>query len=178
LSLGRSSELVDGSFLVPAHRTYLFSKSTQVFHEAYTPTTTFVSLRYSFSDFVDFSTVKENSFASFAFFNLDAFNVGDDHNVRAFRALYISLIWQCHSDLPWTALIGQQLTVYPEYCKFVCSTAKRQNNDARRTITGKRKLTTKRNFTLSTLPELFVAMCSERDFDCECSGVRRLDSFS
>jgi hypothetical protein len=91
-----------------------FLKSTQVFNEAYAPTTTFASLPYSFSDFVDFSTVKKNSFASYAFFNLDAFNVADDHNVRAFRALYVSLNWQCHSDLPWTAnLICQQLTVRP-----------------------------------------------------------------
>jgi hypothetical protein len=87
-----------------------FLKSTQVFNEAYAPTTIFASLPYLFSDFVDFSTVKENSFASYAFFNLDAFNLGDDHNVRAFRALYLSLIWQCHSGLPWTAnLICQQL---------------------------------------------------------------------
>jgi len=81
-------------------------KSTQVFNEAHTPTTTLASLPYSFSDFVDFSTVKENSFASYAFFNLDTFNLGDDHDVRAFRALYVSLIWQCHSDLPWTANCG------------------------------------------------------------------------
>jgi hypothetical protein len=83
-----------------------FLKSTQVFNEAHTPTTTLASLPYSFSDFVDFSTVKENSFASYAFFNLDTFNLGDDHDVRAFRALYVSLIWQCHSDLPWTANCG------------------------------------------------------------------------
>jgi hypothetical protein len=100
--------------LVPAHPHVTFLKSTQVFNEAYAPTTTFASLLYSFSDFVDFSTVKKNSFASYAFFNLDAFNLADDHNVRAFRALYISLIWQSHSDLPWTAnLICQQLTVRP-----------------------------------------------------------------
>ena len=84
----------------------LFLKSTQVFNEARAPNTTFASLPYSLSDFVDFSTVKENSFASYAFFNLDAFNVADDHNVRAFRALYVSLNWQCHSDLPWTANCG------------------------------------------------------------------------
>ena len=64
-----------------------FLKSTQVFNEAHTPTTTLASLPYSFSDFVDFSTVKENSFASYAFFNLDTFNLGDDHDVRAFRSL-------------------------------------------------------------------------------------------
>jgi hypothetical protein len=69
----------------------IFLKSTQVFNEAYAPNTTFASLPYSFSDFVDFSTVKENSFASSAFFNLDAFNVADDHNVRTFRALYVGL---------------------------------------------------------------------------------------
>jgi hypothetical protein len=83
-----------------------FLKSTQVFNEAYAPNTTFASLPYSFSDFVDFSTVKENSFASHALFNLDTFNLGDDHNVRTFRALYVSFIWQCHSDLPWTANCG------------------------------------------------------------------------
>src|SRR6266478_7324676 len=84
----------------------LFLKSTQVFNEARAPNTTFASLPYSLSDFVDFSTVKENSFASYALFNLDTFNLGDDHNVRTFRALYVSLIWQCHSDLPWTANCG------------------------------------------------------------------------
>src|SRR5262247_2112850 len=79
-----------------------FLISTQIFHEAYAPNTTFASLLYSFSDFVDFSTVKENSFASYALFDLDTFNLGDDHSIRTFRALYVSLIWQCHSDLPFS----------------------------------------------------------------------------
>jgi hypothetical protein len=74
-------------------------KCTQVFDEPYAPNTTFASSPYSFPNFVDLSTIKENSFASYAFFNFDPFNRGDDHNVRTFRALDVSLIWQCHSDL-------------------------------------------------------------------------------
>jgi hypothetical protein len=82
----------------------IFLKCTQVFDEPYAPNTTFASLPYSFPDFVDFSTIKENSFASYAFFNFDPFNRGNNHSVRTFRALDVSLIWRFHSDL-----IGQPI---------------------------------------------------------------------
>src|SRR5262245_6070644 len=86
----------------PAAHHITFLKSTQVFDKTYAPNSGFVSLGYLFSNFVDFSTVEENSVASCAFFNLDAFNVVDHHDVRALWALYVGLFGQCHSDLPLT----------------------------------------------------------------------------
>ena len=84
----------------------VLSKSTQVFNEAHTPTTTLASLPYSFSDFVDFSTVKENSLHPMHFStsipSILVMIMMSAHFGHFMSASFGSVM----SDLPWTANCG------------------------------------------------------------------------